>query len=246
MSLSGTEFHIIGRMTNASNSTLVGVIDDQQVIYKPISGERPLWDFPEGTLALRERAAYVASEILGWHLVPETILRDGPEGFGSVQRWIDGDELAADIFNPEEVPDDWRRILSGMDERNKPVVLAHSARPDLARMAVFDTLINNADRKAGHILVSESDYLYAIDHGVTFNHEDKLRTVLWGWIDEQIDPQLIDDIAAFKNQIENSELIELLNEQELEALTSRAERLIQNPTFPQPSPHWPAVPWPVF
>lgn len=244
--LLGGDFQIIGRMTNASNSTLVAVIDGQQAIYKPTNGERPLWDFPEETLALRERAAFVASELLGWSLVPETILRDGPEGFGSVQRWIDGDELVADIFSPDDVPNDWCKIIGGTDEDGHPVVLAHSGREDLARIAVFDALINNADRKAGHIITSENDVLYGIDHGVTFHHEDKLRTVLWGWIGEPIDPELLSDIREFNGRIEGSELVELLAPEEIDALHARAEQLTSLGLFPEPSPHWPSVPWPVF
>ena len=245
-SLLGEDFQIIGRMTNASNSTLVALINGQQAIYKPVSGERPLWDFPEETLALRERAAYVASELLGWHIVPETILRDGPEGFGSVQRWIDGDDLVADIFSPVDVPHDWRKIIGGTDEEGQPVVLAHSSRPDLARIAVFDALINNADRKAGHIIISIDDVLFGIDHGVTFNHEDKLRTVLWGWIGEEIDAALLADIQTFSTNIDESELTDLLNADEIEALKVRAEQLVTQREFPEPSPHWPSVPWPVF
>lgn len=231
---------------NASNSTLAATIDGQQVIYKPISGERPLWDFPESTLALRERAAYITSELLGWDLVPETILRDGPEGPGSVQRWVDAENYLADIFAPNETPDGWHSILSGTDEDGDVVVLAHAPDNTLAKLAVFDALINNADRKAGHILADNDGRIFAIDHGVTFHHEDKLRTVLWGWIDKPIHEQLLDDIERIIPLINTSELTELLNAEEIEALHQRAHSLITDRTYPTPNPHWPAVPWPVF
>lgn len=244
--LEGSDFRILGRMRNASNSTLVGSIDGQQVIYKPISGERPLWDFPDETLALRERAAYVASELLGWKLVPLTILRDGPEGPGSVQQWIDGEGFVADIFSPDSVPSDWLTIVSGFDENNEPVILAHAPIQNLARIAVFDALINNADRKAGHIISAHDGTLYAIDHGVTFHHENKLRTVLWGWIDQEIDRTLIADVEKFIGLIDDSELSELLTDVEISALKYRANELVARPKFPEPNPHWPAIPWPVF
>ena len=243
---SPSEWKIIGQLVNASNSTLVVEIDQKRFVYKPISGERPLWDFPDGTLALRERATYVLNQMLGWDLVPETILSEGPYGVGSLQTWLTAEVEAADIFGPGQVPEDWLTIASGMNEEGKPVTLAHADDQRLQQLALLDAVINNADRKAGHILTTDSGSHFGIDHGVTFSAEDKLRTVLWGWIDKEIPAQWLNDLDALQEQIAGSELIELLDSAEISALTRRIEALLMTAKFPAPSPQWPAVPWPVF
>ena len=173
-----SDFKVVGQMVNASNSTLVIESNDQRYIYKPRSGERPLWDFPNQTLYLRERAAYLTSELLGWNVVPETTIQEGPYGIGSFQKWIDAEPATVDIFPPNEVPQGWLTIMSGIDEEGDQVTLAHENSSRLQQIAVFDTLINNADRKACHLLTDESGVTFGIDHGVTFNSEDKLRTVV--------------------------------------------------------------------
>lgn len=240
------EGNILGRMVNASNSTLVVESQGQQFVYKPISGEKPLWDFPEGTLALRERAAFVMSELLGWGLVPETRLMNGPLGVGSVQTWVEADTTTIEVTEPNKIPDGWMRIMSGVDETGHEVTLSHANDKALSQLAVFDAVINNADRKGGHILTDDNGRHYAIDHGVAFHHETKLRTVLWGWIDEQIEPEWIADIQRVRQQLADTELTELLAPIELDALAERMDALIAEPTFPEPNAHWPAVPWPVF
>lgn len=237
---------IVGQMLNASNSTLVAELDGARFIYKPRSGERPLWDFPDHTLHLRERAAFVLSEMLGWNVVPETTIEEGPYGVGSFQKWIKAEPTTVDIFPPNEVPKDWLTIVSGIDEHGAPVTLAHEDSSRLQQIAVFDALINNADRKAGHLLTDASGQTYGIDHGVTFSAEGKLRTVLWGWVGQPIPAELMNDIVILKSKISDSELVELLNEEELSALKDRIEMLIVDDVMPSPSPHWPAVPWPVF
>jgi uncharacterized repeat protein (TIGR03843 family) len=136
--------------------------------------------------------------------------------------------------------------MSGIDEDGDQVTLAHENSDRLKQIAVFDALINNADRKAGHLLTTESGQTYGIDHGVTFNSEDKLRTVLWGWIGQSIPEQHINDLQNFQSKISDSELIELLDESEIAALQSRLNLLIKQKMLPSPSPNWPAVPWPVF
>ena len=239
-------YKVIGQMVNASNSTLVVESDLGRFIYKPRSGERPLWDFPDHTLHQRERAAYVASQLLAWDVVPETTIAVGPYGIGSFQEWIDAEPTAVDIFSPSEVPEGWLTIMSGIDEDGDQVTLAHENSDRLKQIAVFDALINNADRKAGHLLTAESGQTYGIDHGVTFNSEDKLRTVLWGWIGQSIPEQYINDLQNFQSKISDSELIELLDESEIAALQSRLNLLIEQKKLPSPSPNWPAVPWPVF
>jgi len=237
---------VVGRLENASNSTLLVEIADVRYVYKPIAGERPLWDFPDGTLANREVAAYRVSQLLGWHLVPPTSLVKGPEGLGSLQLWIDGEIEEVDLFAPDEVPHNWFSIIGGIDEEGKEIVLAHSAHPMLAQLAVFDAIINNADRKAGHILTPTNGGLVGIDHGVTFHEEPKLRTVLWGWFNSQIDAQWITDLKSLVDAIPESDLPQLLAPAEVDALLKRINDLIANPTYPEPSREWPSVPWPVF
>lgn len=237
---------IIGQMVNASNSTLVVEDEANRYIYKPESGERPLWDFPNGTLHKRERAAFVMSEILGWNLVPNTQLREGPYGVGSLQNWLEAQVTVVDVFAPGEVPDKWLTVITGFDENGDEVTLAHANEPRLKQIAVFDALINNADRKAGHILTDQDGNLFGIDHGLTFHDEDKLRTVLWGWINEPIPDHLVLDLAAAASKIISSELPQLLSQEEISALLERLDNLITTKKMPVPSPHWPAVPWPVF
>jgi uncharacterized repeat protein (TIGR03843 family) len=243
---SQSEWKIVGQLVNASNATLVVEIDHERYVYKPISGERPLWDFPDGTLALRERAAYVLSHLLGWNLVPETILAEGPYGTGSLQTWLTAEVEAADIFDETELPKNWLIIASGMNEEGQQVTLAHADDLRLKQIALFDAVINNADRKAGHILTNESGEHFGIDHGVTFSAEDKLRTVLWGWINETIPSNWLSDLRELRDKIDDSEIAELLDSDELAALHDRIESLIASEKFPAPNPQWPAVPWPVF
>ncbi len=237
---------VVGQMVNASNSTLVVESNNGRFIYKPRSGERPLWDFPDQTLHLRERAAFVTSELLGWNVVPQTVISEGPYGIGSFQKWIDAEPTTVDIFSPNEVPQGWLTIMSGIDEEGDHVTLAHEDSPRLKQIAIFDALVNNADRKAGHLLTDASGETFGIDHGVTFSDEDKLRTVLWGWIGQGIPESLLADLEAFRVKIPGSELEVLLEVSEIVALTKRLDELLALKVLPSPSPHWPAVPWPVF
>jgi uncharacterized repeat protein (TIGR03843 family) len=176
-----------GRLVDASNATLFCeiVLDgvDARCVYKPVAGERPLWDFPEGTLAGREVAAYAVSEATGWGVVPPTVMRDGPFGPGMVQLWveIDTDVDLVDVVAPDRVPSGWLRVLDALGSAGQPVVLAHADDERLRRMAVLDTVLNNADRKGGHVLPLPVGTVHGVDHGVTFHVEPKLRTVLWGW-----------------------------------------------------------------
>ena len=220
---------VSGRLVDASNATLFGTIehggDSLSVIYKPIAGERPLWDFAEGTLANREYASYLVSESAGFHLVPLTILRDGPFGDGMVQSWIDIDETI-DLVAFFETDD-----------------------PQLRKMALFDAIINNTDRKIGHLLPTEDGHLFGCDHGVTFHREDKLRTVLWQWAGEDLSPEEIHTLqnlhTSFKGPL-GEDLANLLTQEEISALHKRVERLLSDKSFPLPSQDWPSVPWPAF
>lgn len=218
-----------GRLVDASNATLFTEIElsgqTVRAIYKPISGERPLWDFQSGTLAFRERAAYLMSEAMGFHLVPLTILRDGPFGEGAFQLWIDIDESV-----------DLALYFREIDE-------------NLRKVALFDAVINNTDRKIGHLLPAETGHLFVCDHGVTFHEEDKLRTVLWQWSGQPLNADEIAILSSLKNVLQNgliAELPQLLSAIEIDALQMRIDRLISESTFPEPNPEWPAVPWPPF
>jgi uncharacterized repeat protein (TIGR03843 family) len=242
-----TDLKVIGQMSDASNATLVA--EDSQgnrFIYKPVLGERPLWDFPDGTLAARERSAYVLSELLQWNTVPHTRLVEGPHGIGSVQDWIDAEVLAVDVVPPDSVKDGWLKVFDGVDGQNNPVALVHQDTDDLMRIAVFDILANNADRKGGHLLTTAAGETFGIDHGVTFHEDPKLRTVLWGWVGTEIPENFVRDIKKARTQVTDSELSSLLTPTEVTALIKRMQSLIDNPQMPAPSGDWPAIPWPVF
>src|SRR4051812_34581978 len=172
-----------GRLMQASNATFVGDVCGTTVVYKPVAGERPLWDFPDGTLAARERAAYLVSEAFGWDVVPLTYLRDGPHGPGMVQVWQEPDleEEAVTVVRSLRERPGWLHVFDGVDERDHDVSLVHEDTAPLRRMAVFDVVVNNADRKGGHVLPMPDGHRYGVDHGVSFHTDPKLRTVLWGW-----------------------------------------------------------------
>ena len=199
--------------------------EPRQAIYKPIRGERPLHDFPVGTLALRERAAYLLSEATGWRIVPPTVLRDGPLGEGMVQAWRDEDP-AADIV----------AMLRAADRR-------------LRRIAIFDVLANNADRKGGHLIAVPGGHVHGVDHGICFAAEPKLRTVLWAWRGERLTRAELTVVERVGKELDGSlgsALGELLSPREVAATRQRARRLAGSATFPQPDPDRPAVPWPPF
>ena len=219
---------VSGRLVDASNATLFAQCDFNgniiDVIYKPVAGERPLWDFPDGNLAHREFAAYLVSSLSQWNVVPPTVLRDGPFGLGMVQQWVEIDEsIDLALFYRED-------------------------HPLLRSMALFDAVINNTDRKIGHLLPTKDAHVFGCDHGVTFHEEDKLRTVLWQWagmkLSESELSQLKDLMLSIKES--RSEFMELITDVEIQALQYRIERLIDEGAFPHPNEEWPAVPWPPF
>ncbi len=197
--LAGGELEIRGRIMPASNATFLteavrvvdGVEERLPCVYKPVAGERPLWDFPHGTLADRERAAYVVSETLGWGVVPLTITRDGPQGPGMVQVWCepDPDSEAVDLCPLGQTPPGFRHVLDATDGSGRPVSLVHEDSPALRRMAIFDVIVNNADRKGGHVLAMSDGHRFGVDHGICFHADNKLRTVLWGWAEEPLEEQ---------------------------------------------------------
>jgi uncharacterized repeat protein (TIGR03843 family) len=222
------EIEVTGRLVDASNATLYANCTYQlstiAVIYKPVAGERPLWDFPDGNLAQREYAAYKISELGNFGVVPPTVLREGPFGIGMVQQWID---------------------------INEDIDLAEFYRldnPELRKMALFDAVINNTDRKIGHLLPITLEKVFGCDHGVTFHEDDKLRTVLWQWADKPLSAEEIAQLESLEKAVllHKSEIVELITDIEHAALLARINRLLSEKKYPVPSEEWPAVPWPPF
>jgi uncharacterized repeat protein (TIGR03843 family) len=243
---------LTGRITTASNATFLAEIDGIPVVYKPIAGERPLWDFPDGTLAGREAAAFLVSEAFGWNIVPRTWLREGPLGRGMVQLWqdIDPEQDPVDLVPAEDVPEDgWRFVLDGRDEDDRDVALIHEDSAALRRMAVFDVVANNADRKGAHVLAMPDGHRHGVDHGLTFHVEHKLRTVLWGWLGEELTADELAGVDRLRVSIVNGlgdALAGLITDVEIAALAARCDRLRSEGRFPAPHGSMPAVPWPLF
>jgi len=258
-----------GRLSDASNATLYAVIGLDGVtagcVYKPVAGERPLWDFPSRTLARRETAAYELAHAMGWRLVPPTVLRDGPFGLGSVQWWVDaggvdedGDplpgELGAglvDVVAPDRLPEGWLSVLDAEGPYGEPVVLAHADDVTLRRMVIFDAVANNTDRKGGHVLRHASGAVFGVDHGLTFNVQDKLRTVLWGWAGEPLGAEACEVLTRLVADLADDgrlrgRLTDLLSAAEVDRTAARAAVLLERGRFPRPSRGWPAIPWPAF
>jgi len=244
-----------GRLADASNTTLRAEVTldgvSARCVYKPVRGERPLWDFPDGTLAGREVSAYLLSVATGWTCVPPTVLRErAPLGPGACQLWIDEPEEYEPLlgFVPRRrVPHGWRRIMSASDGNGVPYVLAHANDERLAQLAVFDAVANNADRKGGHILSTEDGCVYGVDHGLCFNVEDKLRTILWGWIDEPIPEQALEVLRKLRAELAGElgeSLAEHLTVAEVDQVGVRIDRLLSAGCFPAPFEDWHAIPWP--
>jgi len=231
------KLEIEGRLVDASNATLyctittsgrgAGIARNTKVacVYKPIAGERPLWDFPAGTLAGREVAAYLVSRSARWDVVPPTVMREGPFGPGMCQLWIDHD--------------------TSVDR----IALSRRAdHPGLRDMAVFDAVVNNADRKIGHLLPMADGHLYGCDHGVCFAEDYKLRTVLWQWRGKGLPRRSVEALRRLNTQLTGgsltAELSSLLTASEIDATKIRVETLLKHRVHPYPPADWPAVPWP--
>lgn len=222
------EAELLGRMPWSSNATYMACLTDCDhqllVVYKPRQGERPLWDFPRGSLCNREAAAFEVSEALGWRIVPETVVRAGPLGDGMMQRFVEHD--------PEE---HYFTLLPDYADR-------------LRRFAAFDVVVNNADRKGGHILRDPSGHLWGIDHGVTFHPQWKLRTVIWDFAGERLDEETARDLTALLDVAGDdlgARLRHLLSAAELDALRRRVERLLAAGALPQADPGHHSFPWPL-
>lgn len=253
--LATAPLEVEGRLHGSSNATLRCLVQTAdgpiRCVYKPVAGERPLWDFPESTLTRRELAAFALSEAAGWGLVPPTAWRaDGPAGEGMCQLWIDEVDSArpVDVVRPRAVPAGWLAVLEAEDGNGRPVVLVHADDPALQRLAVFDLLANNADRKGGHVLADASGAIWGIDHGVAFATEDKLRTVLWGWAGSAVPEDVLGEVSVLAELLgEHFDPVDRwLAQDEREALRERMGDLLRTGCFPIPGGSWPAVPWPVF
>ncbi|GAA3506805.1 SCO1664 family protein [Streptomyces prasinosporus] len=249
------ELTVRGRIREASNAALYCTVTHEgreaACVYKPVAGERPLWDFPDGTLAGREVAAYEVSEATGWGLVPPTVLRDGPYGEGMCQLWIEtapGTELLA-LVDGEEPGPGWRAIGLAEVGEGRTALLVHADDERLRRLAVLDAVINNADRKGGHLLPTAGGRLYGIDHGVTFNTENKLRTLLWGWAGEPLTEEALEVLEGLGKALAQggalaAALAPLITPAEIDATRARVASLLASGTHPEPSGEWPAIPWP--
>ncbi|MDQ2846272.1 MAG: SCO1664 family protein [Actinomycetota bacterium] len=282
---------VVGRLTDASNVTLLGRLqlngESLHCIYKPIRGERPLWDFPDGTLAYREVAAYLVSEAAGWHCVPTTVLRSGPLGDGMVQEWIgptpdlsdaddpdDFDEpdefddtgagegsagesdagaaatiAAADLvalLPASQVPAGWLPVFRALDTDGTVLAVCHADDPRLELIAGFDLVVNNADRKAPHLLTAADQRILGVDHGIAFHVEDKLRTILWGWAGGPLPDAVVDGFDRLQHWLDAADnpLDELLTIAELRRLRQRIGRYLRYPVFPQPPKDRTPIPWP--
>jgi uncharacterized repeat protein (TIGR03843 family) len=260
------ELTVLGRIRSASNATFLceSTLGEHSVhcVYKPVSGEQPLWDFPDGTLAGRELAAYLISTQLGWNIVPYTIIRHGPAGPGMLQLWVEqpGDTVTTAESDPRPGPDlvdlfpansrepGYLPVLRAHDYTGGEVILMHADDIRLWRMAVFDVLINNADRKGGHVLRDLDGHIYGVDHGVSLHVENKLRTVLWGWAGKRVDKQTLTAVAALAEGVDGSfaeALAGQITDKEVAALRNRAQALLADPVMPGPNRHR-AIPWPAF
>ncbi|MEU0913977.1 SCO1664 family protein [Streptomyces althioticus] len=249
------ELTVRGRIREASNAALYCTVThggrEAACVYKPVAGERPLWDFPDGTLAGREVAAYEVSRATGWDLVPPTVLRDGPYGEGMCQLWVEtapGDELLA-LVDGEEPEPGWKAIGFAEVGEGRTALLVHADDERLRRLSVLDAVINNADRKGGHLLPTAEGALYGIDHGVTFNTENKLRTLLWGWAGEPLTEEALDVLKGLRDALApskplNAVLTPLITPSEIDATRARVDALLGSGTHPQPGTDWPAIPWP--
>jgi hypothetical protein len=231
------EIAVVGQILESSNNALFVKVtlpcpDPGEAprvlhaIHKPRAGERPLDDFPDGTLSNREVAAYLVSEATSWAIVPPTVLRDGPFGEGMLQEYIE--------------PDPTVDVVGWINDDE----------PRLRRMAAFDAAVNNTDRKGGHILpIDGGRHVYGVDHGVCFSIVPKLRTVLWGWRGKPLLPDELAGIRRVREALDGDlgrDLQDLLSQGEIRATLRRVDGLLETERFPQPSPAWPAIPWPPF
>ena len=267
---------ITGRLLSASNVVFAAVVQGEaapdmgrvstagpgpggdsapvRCVYKPVAGEKPLWDFPGSVLARHEVAASEICRLMGREFVPLAVWReDGPAGPGVVVAWVDeavSDEVG--VFPVDGLPAGWLPVLRGTDERDREVLVAHRDTPSLAEIAVFDAIINNSDRKAGHLL-GQGAAVRAIDHGVAFHHEWKLRTVLWGFAGRELTTAQRAMVARVVATVDDphelarsAPSVAMLGELARSGIATRCHELLHSGVFPQPQAGWPVVPWPLW
>ncbi len=247
---------ITGRLTDASNLTLLATssVDgiDIDCVYKPIRGERPLWDFPDGTLAHREVAARRIAEYAEWDCVPLTIMRAGPYGEGMVQRWIDqpaGSAELVDLVPAKGIPKGWLPIMRAVDTDGAEVAVVHADQDKLKLLAGFDVVVNNADRKGSHILLPGDGRVLGVDHGLCFHTDDKLRTILWGWAGTPLPDVVLDGLHRLTKGMSGElrvEMGEFLTVTEVDTLARRIDHLEMHPVYPTPPRGRSPIPWPPF
>ncbi len=257
--LASGELQVLGRLAQASNLALLAEVATDEgplrCIYKPVSGERPLWDFPGAALAAREVLTAEVADCFGWDLIPATTWREeGPFGAGMCQAWVEAaDDDPVALFPSGQVPTGWREVAEGRDAGGASIVLAHESSPALQRLVLLDALVNNADRKGGHVLRRADGSVAGIDHGVTFHADDKLRTVLWGWAGEPIPQDLLAELGGgatgFRALVgqwgsDTPHRAAHLSADEVDAALARLDALLQEREFPMPGADWPSLPWP--
>ncbi len=245
---------VTGRLTDASNLTLLATssLDGIEIecVYKPIRGERPLWDFPDGTLAHREVAARRIAEYAGWDCVPLTIMRSGPYGNGMVQQWIEQLDDTADLVDlvpAKRVPKGWLPIMRAVDMDGADVAVVHADEDKLKLLAGFDVVVNNADRKGSHILKTPGGDVVGVDHGLCFHCDDKLRTILWGWAGTQLPEDVLEGLHRLGSGMTGAlrtELDEYLTINEIDTLARRIDYLEMYPVYPMPPRGRSPIPWP--
>lgn len=244
---------VLGRLVASSNQAVLMEADGAYAIHKPITLERPLWDYPPGTLARRERAAYLVCAGMGLSLVPPTVLREGPWGLGSLQLWIGepGTPLpgVVTVCAQDEVPRGWLEVLRGHEEGGRAVCLAHADTPEVRSAVLLDAVLNNSDRKGGHLGIGPQG-LRGFDHGVSLGSQPKLRTVLWGWAGDPLSDADLGHLETLTGALRGTgladELGALLEPSEVDALNARIRRLRRTRRYPVPAPNWPAIPWPAM
>ncbi|MEI2731125.1 MAG: SCO1664 family protein [Dermatophilaceae bacterium] len=255
-----------GRIADASNVALLvevagrGTRQIRRAIYKPVRGERPLWDFPDGTLAGREVASWLLATALGYGVVPPTVLREGPYGTGSLQEWV-GDPFAdgPDDLTPVvrvvpvgQVPPGWLAVIDGELGGGRAVTVVHEDAADVRGVAVLDAVLNNSDRKGSHLVRDSAGVLWGFDHGLTLHEEPKLRTVLWGWAGQSLREEDLVRLDRLASQLGDEEttlrraLEQLLPRRDVQALLGRTRRLVRDAVHPLPGRGWPSIPWPAL
>lgn len=253
-SLSKTEFQAVGRITTASNGALLLKSQDSKdqirAIFKPKIGIRQLWDFPKDDLIERELASYLLSKASGFNFIPASVMREiHPFGEGMVQYWIEAAEVSAvKIFSPKKIESGYREVLQANDAAGQLVAVATLESEWIDALTVFDAVINNADRKGSHILTDQNNQLWAIDHGVTWHAESKLRTILWAQAGENFNENQLAILEKFEQALnqEYLNLTKLVAEEEVVAALHRLVLLKKTGAFPRPSQDWPVIPWPIF